>query len=380
MEQFKFTGQVFSGDDSLSVLNNLNCKSALIVTDKFMVEFGYLKPINELLSQKGVQITCFDGVLPDPSTAVIAEGVKVYAAAKPDLVVAVGGGSVIDAAKGIMYFEREVEGHGNWKKPTFVAVPTTSGTGSECTSFAVITSEKGKICIIEDWLVPDIAILDANYTMGVPEKITYDTGMDVLTHALEAYVSTSATSFTDGLAEKATRMVLENLPKLKRNLKDKEARNEMHKASCIAGIAFSQAGLGLNHSLAHALGGRFHVPHGRANTVMIETIMDYNVGEGQLEQNCVAKKYAELAKAVGLSARTVREGYMNLRAAIVDLKQTLGVPKNVQALDIDEAEFTAAIADMAKNALEDRCTPTAPRQPQLEDIVGLYKIAYTQRF
>ncbi len=174
--------------------------------------------------------------------------------------------------------------------------------------------------------------------------------------------------------------MLENLPKLKRNLKDKEARNEMHKASCIAGIAFSQAGLGLNHSLAHALGGRFHVPHGRANTVMIETIMDYNVGEGQLEQSCVAKKYAELAKAVGLSARTVREGYMNLRAAIVELKQTLGVPKNIQALGIDEAEFTAAIADMAKNALEDRCTPTAPRQPNIEQILELYKTAYTQRF
>ncbi|WP_298703284.1 1-propanol dehydrogenase PduQ [uncultured Veillonella sp.] len=380
MEQFKFTGQVFSGDDSLSVLSQINCHSALLVTDKFMVEFGYLKEVEALLANKGITVSCFDGVLPDPSTAVIAEGVKVYAAAKPDLVIAVGGGSVIDAAKGIMYFNRQVESSSQWQKPTFVAIPTTSGTGSECTSFAVITSEKGKICIIEDWLVPDIAILDANYTMGVPEKITYDTGMDVLTHALEAYVSTNATSFTDGLAEKATRMVLENLPKLKLNLKDKAARHEMHKASCIAGIAFSQASLGLNHSLAHALGGRFHVPHGRANTVLIETIMDYNVGEGHLEGNAVAKKYAELAKAVGLSARTVREGYMNLRAAIVSLKQNLGVPKNIQALGIEEGEFNSAISDMAKNAMEDRCTPTAPRQPKVEDIECLYKKAYTQRF
>lgn len=380
MEKFKFTGQVFSGDDSLSVLNTIDCKRALIVTDRFMIEFGYLKQVNELLAAKGVQVACFDGVKPDPSTEVIAEGVKVYAEAKPELVIAVGGGSVIDAAKGIMYFERQLENSDTWQKPTFVAIPTTSGTGSECTSFAVITAEKGKICIIEDWLVPDIAILDENYTMGVPEKITYDTGLDVLTHALEAYVSTDSTSFTDALAEKATRMVLENLPKLKANLKDKAARSEMHKASCIAGIAFSQAGLGLNHSLAHALGGKFHIPHGRANTVLIETIMDYNVGACQLERSCVAQKYADLAKAVGLSARTVREGYMNMRAAVVDLKRTLGVAKNIQALGIDESEFLAAIPDMAKNAMEDRCTPTAPRQPVLDDIVELYKKAYSQRF
>lgn len=383
MKSFSYVGKVYCGEGEHKVLKELVGTRALIVTDKFMVDFGYLDAIKATLVEKGIHYAVFDGVLPDPSTAVIAEGVKIYQECNPEILIAIGGGSVIDAAKGIMYFHREVQkDKGAWNKPQFVAVPTTSGTGSECTAFAVITSEKGKICIVEEWLVPDIAILDAaSYTIGVPEKITYDTGMDVLTHAFEAYVSTNANSFTDALAEKAARMVFDNLPELKKNLKDVKARSAMHEASCMVGISFSQAGLGLNHSLAHALGGVFHIPHGRANTVLMETVMDYNVGASGLnEANAVAVKYAQLARAVGLQARTVREGYMNLRTAVVELKNHLGVPKNIKDLGIDEAAFTAALDQMVKNAMEDRCTPTAPRSPQEEDLYKLYKIAYSQRF
>lgn len=380
METFKFAGKVFSGSDSLDVLKDVSAKSALIVTDKFMVEFGYVEPISRILKEKSITYSIFDEVKPDPSTEVVTEGIKVYAQAQPDVVIALGGGSVIDAAKGIMYFKSEID-KVNWHKPLFVAIPTTSGTGSECTAFAVITAEKGKICIVEDWLVPDIAILDENYTLGVPEKITYDTGLDVLTHALEATVSTASTVFTDAMAYKATKLVFENLPKLKKNLKDVDARKKMHEASCMAGISFSQAGLGLNHSLAHALGSVFHIPHGRANTVLLETIFDYNIGSGPLDShNFAAVKYAELASAIGLPARTIREGVMALRGAIIDLKNMLGVPKNISALGIDKADLEANIDKMAQNAMEDRCTPTAPRKPTVEDIKHLYELAYNQRF
>ena len=383
MEKFQVGGTIYSGSDSLSVLETLDAKKVFIVTDQFMVDFGYIKPVEDIFAAKGVELSVFAGVKPDPSTAVIAEGVTAYEAISPDLVIAVGGGSAIDAAKAIMYFERQIveNKQAAWHKPTFVAIPTTSGTGSECTIFSVVTTEKGKICIVEDWLLPEIAILDENYTLGVPDKITWDTGLDVLTHALEAYVSTQANAFTDAMAEKAVRLVFENLPKLKKNLKDKEARKAMHEASCMAGIAFSQAGLGINHSLAHAIGGRYHVPHGRANTVLIEAVMDYNMGGAPLtNDNPVAVRYAALAKAVGLKAFTVREGFMSLRSEVVKLKTTLQVPKNIKDLGIEKADFLAAIESLVENVVNDRCTPTNPRPITKEEALAVYKAAYDRKF
>lgn len=381
MDSFQLHGHIYSGDDSLSILDTVHGKSALIITDKFMVEFGYLKPIEAILREKGMQISVYAGVKPDPGTDIIREGVVAFAEADPDVLIAVGGGSPIDAAKGVMYFYKEMsEAKGKtWRRPKFIAVPTTSGTGSECTSFAVITTELGEICIVEDWLVPDIAILSAAYTLGVPEKITYDTGLDALTHAMEAYVSTGANTFTDALAEKVVRIIFDALPKLKVNLKDKEARSLMHEASCIAGMAFSQAGLGINHSLAHALGAHYHVPHGRANTVLIETIMDYNAGPRPLnEENTVAKKYAALAGVLGLPAKTAKEGFISLRTAVTALKELLGVPHNISELGIEEEDLLKASRSFVKNVLQDRCTPTSPRQPSEEDILELYRAAYSR--
>lgn len=383
MDKFQIPEMVYSGEDSLSVLNTVDAKNVLVVTDKFMVEFGYIKPVEEIFAAKGAKVTCFTGVRPDPNTEVIGAGIQVYESVNPDVVIAVGGGSAIDAAKAILYFEHQIVENNKqaWKKPTFVAIPTTSGTGSECTIFSIVTTEAGKICVIEDWLLPDIAILDANFTIGVPEKITWDTGLDVLTHAIEAYVSTSATGFTDALAEKAVRTVFECLPILKGNLKDKEAREKMHLASCMAGMAFSHAGLGLNHSFAHAMGGKYHIPHGRANTVLIEAIMDYNIGAKPLnDSNEVAARYAELAKAVGLPARTVREGFMNLRAEVVQLKNYLGVPKNISDLGLDKVQFEKDIEGLVNNVLNDRCTPTNPRPITAEEVIAVYKTAFSRKF
>lgn len=379
MDTFKFSGEIICGNDSLSSLVNLIDGRVMIVTDKSMVNLGHLNEIKKIISGKGLDFKVFDGVLPDPSTEVVTQGIKMFEECCPTIIIAVGGGSVIDCAKGIMYFKAQLDGV-MWKRPLFIAIPTTSGTGSECTSFSVITTEQGKICIIEDWLVPDYAILNEDFTIGIPETITYDTGLDVLTHALEATVSCNATPFTDAYASKATMLVFENLPKLKRNLKDITCRKNMHIASCLAGIAFSQAGLGLNHSLAHALGGAFHIPHGRANTVLLETIFDFNISKGSLNNNYAAQKYWELAKSINLPARTIREGVMNLRKAINNLKSELGVPINIKDLGIDELEFKSKISILAEHALNDRCTNTAPIKPSLKEIEQLYEEAYCRKF
>lgn len=379
MDTFKFSGKIICGNDSLSSLENLIDGRVMIVTDKLMVELGHLDEIKKTISSKGLDFKVFDGVLPDPSTEVVTQGIKVFEECCPSIIIAVGGGSVIDCAKGIMYFKAQLDST-SWTRPLFIAIPTTSGTGSECTSFSVITTEHGKICIIEDWLVPDYAILNENFTIGIPEQITYDTGLDVLTHALEASVSSNATYFTDAYAFKAAMLVFEYLPKLKRNLKDISSRKNMHIASCLAGIAFSQAGLGLNHSLAHALGGAFHIPHGRANMVLLETIFDFNISKDSLNNSYAAKKYWELAKSINLPARTVREGVMNLRKAINNLKVELGVPINIKELGIDELEFKNKIGLLAEHALHDRCTNTAPIIPSLKEIEHLYEEAYCRKF
>lgn len=379
MDTFKFSGKIVCGADSLSSLVSLIDSRVMIVTDKAMVELGHLDEIKKIISSKGLDFKVFDAVLPDPSTEIVTQGIKMFEECCPKIIVAIGGGSVIDCAKGIMYFKAQLDG-ALWKRPLFIAIPTTSGTGSECTSFSVITTEHGKICIVEDWLVPDYAILNENFTIGIPEKVTYDTGLDVLTHALEASVSSNATPFTDAYAFKAAMLVFDNLPRLKRNLKDMNCRKNMHIASCLAGIAFSQAGLGLNHSLAHALGGTFHIPHGRANTVFLETIFDFNISKGDLNSSYTAKKYWDLAKSINLPARTIREGVMNLRKAISNLKNELGVPTNIKELGIDELEFKNNISILAEHALNDRCTSTAPIIPSIEDIERLYKEAYCRKY
>ena len=349
MDTFKFSGKIVCGADSLSSLVSLIDSRVMIVTDKSMVELGHLDEIKKIISSKGLDFKVFDAVLPDPSTEVVTQGIKMFEECCPEIIVAIGGGSVIDCAKGIMYFKAQLDG-ALWKRPLFIAIPTTSGTGSECTSFSVITTEHGKICIVEDWLVPDYAILNENFTIGIPEKVTYDTGLDVLTHALEASVSSNATPFTDAYAFKAAMLVFDNLPRLKRNLKDMNCRKNMH------------------------------IPHGRANTVFLETIFDFNISKGDLNSSYTAKKYWELAKSINLPARTIREGVMNLRKAISNLKNELGVPTNIKELGIDELELKNNISILAEHALNDRCTSTAPIIPSIEDIERLYKEAYCRKY
>jgi alcohol dehydrogenase class IV len=320
----------------------------------------------------------FTDVRPDPDVKLIADGMKIYLESGADVLVAIGGGSSIDAAKGILYFASKFDQPDGqkFKKPLFIAIPSTSGTGSEVTNFSVITSDEGKVCIVDEFITPDIAILDSTCIQHVPQRVVTDTGIDVLVHAIEAYVSTMATDFTDALAEKAIRLIFENLETIYKDVKNAEARDRVQNASCMAGMAFTNANLGINHSLAHGLGGTFHIPHGRSNALMLSAVIEYNADLAGSAGGYAAQRYARLASMLQLPARTPREGTVNLLREINRLKKALGVEDGIHALGIGKAEFEEELERMAEAALADRCTPTNPKQPSREELIRIYQKCY----
>ena len=379
MDTFHLKSRIYAGKQSIAHLRTLSGSSACIITDSVMEQLGYLGQATELLREAGMQTSAFLDVQPDPDTSVVAAGVEAYRASGADVLVALGGGSVIDAAKAILYTVWKMDGDA-FRKPQFIAIPSTAGTGSEVTDFSVITVDENKIVILDELIAPDVAILDADLLKNLPNHIVVDTGIDVLVHALEAYVSTKATDFTDALAEKAVQLVFAHLPTLYQNPADDEARDRLMNASCIAGIAFTNAYLGINHSLAHAFGARFHIPHGRSNAMLMLPVMDYNAwlsgGMGGDGGERVRERYAHLAKTLGLPARTAREGTVSLMDAVRDLKWKLDIPASLRELGIAQDAFTAELSDMADAALADRCTPSAPRQPTKAELVAIYEEAY----
>ena len=322
----------------------------------------------------------------------------------PDVIIALGGGSAMDAAKGMWLFyehpDADVEGlklkfmdirKRTYKFPTLgekakmVAIPTTSGTGSEVTSFAVITDKKKNIKYpLADYeLTPDIAIIDPDLVMTLPKKMTADTGMDVLTHAIEAYVSNMASDYTDGLAEKAIELVYENLVKAYNDGSDKVAREKMHNASTIAGMAFTNAFLGINHSLAHKLGGEYHIPHGRANAIILPYVIAYNskkptkfVSFPKYEYFIADKKYAKIAQRLGLPASNTEEAIKSLIKAIQKMLVNLEMPTSLKECGIDEKEFMAKLDELADRAFEDQCTNANPRLPLVSELKQILIDAY----
>ncbi|WP_205242150.1 1-propanol dehydrogenase PduQ [Enterococcus gilvus] len=356
-------------------MKNLQGKTALIISDKILEEIGYVEKIKAYLTEAGITSHIFTDVRPDPDTKVLADGLKVIQRIQPDILVSMGGGSAIDAAKGIFYSAHQLLGEA-FCKPYFVAIPTTSGTGSEVTDFSVITAEGDKIVLVDDYMAPDLAILDSDCVASVPKKVVVDTGMDVLTHATEAYVAKDATDFTDALAEKAIRLLFENLPLITKDISNEAARDHVHNASCMAGIAFNQAGLGINHSLAHAVGGTLHLAHGRCNALFLEEVIAFN---GELEKsatNYAAIRYAKLAELLGLPARTVREGLVSYIDAVKKLKNQLAIESGFADLGIEEEVYKAAIDKMAEAAMMDRCTPANPIKPTKEELIMIYKKVY----
>lgn len=404
MKWFKIPQKIYFEYGSLNYLSKMKGKKAFIVTDPFMAKLGFVEKVTYQLEKAAIESEIFSEVEPDPSVETVLRGCEVMERFSPDIIIALGGGSAIDAAKGIRLFYENPETQFETlrlkfadirkrafkfpqlgKKATFVAIPTTSGTGSEVTAFAVITDIKLNIKYpLADYeLTPDIAIIDPDLVLTVPPSVTADTGMDVLTHGIEAYVSVMASDYTDALAEKAIKLVFEYLPRAYQNGVDKEARERMHNASCIAGMAFTNAFLGLNHSMAHILGGKFHIPHGRANAILLPYLIEYNAKKPtkfqafpQYEYPHADKRYAEIAKFLGLPAQTSDEGVASLVRAIRDLLQRVNIPLTLREAGISREFFEQGLPEMADIAFNDQCTGTNPRMPLVSEITEIYREAY----
>lgn len=378
IENFAIKSKVYFNMGSIQALENLSGSTALIVSDPIMEKVGYLDKTIDHLKKAGIESVVFSDVYPDPDISVIAAGIKIFNQSKADIIVAIGGGSAIDTAKGIIYFSwyNNLADKPEPEKPLFIAIPSTSGTGSEVTNFTVITSNKEKVCLVDDLMTPDIALLDSTCIANLPREIMVNTGMDALVHSIEAYVSKKANVFTDALAEKSIKLIFENLEKIYKNSEDDEARDNVHNASCLAGMAFTNTGLGINHSLAHALGGSFSIPHGQANALLLTRVIEYNSNLAGSADNNAAIKYSKIAEILGLPSRTYREGVVSLIEAINKMYKDLQVKTNIKDLQIEENTYMDKIDSMVNTALKDACTPTNPRQACEEDLANIYKKSY----
>ena len=375
MKRFKLSTEVLFSEDAINALLDVKDVNAVLITDKFMVDSGMADMILKKLSNCK-EVSVFSEVIPDPPMDLIERGIAFLEDKDCDVVVSLGGGSSIDAAKAIVYMAGKIElaqNQDNPKKIKHIALPTTSGTGSEVTQFAVVTdSNTGvKIPLIDESLMPDIAILDPELVKSAPPFITADTGMDVITHALEAYVSETASDCSDCLAEKAVELAFEYLPKAYRNGYDIKARDKMHRASCLAGMAFNLVNLGLNHGIAHALGAIFHIPHGRANALVLPYVIEFNADmarEAAKHSNDSAKKYQRLARIIGLPAPTPKVGVSNLIQEINRLLKYMDRPMCISDCGITLEEFEANRQEIIRRALADACTVANPRKVSAEDI------------
>ncbi|MGX1901264.1 bifunctional acetaldehyde-CoA/alcohol dehydrogenase [Thermolongibacillus altinsuensis] len=407
MQWFKVPPKIYFEKHSTQYLAKMpNISRAFIVTDPGMVKLGYVDKVLYYLRKRPDYVHCeiFSEVEPDPSIDTVMKGVDMMRNFDPDVIIALGGGSAMDAAKAMWLFYEHPDTDFNGlkqkfldirkrvfkypklgQKAQFVAIPTTSGTGSEVTSFAVITDKKNNIKYpLADYeLTPDVAIVDPQFVMTMPKHITADTGMDVLTHAIEAYVSNMANDYTDGLAIKAIQLVFEYLPRAYKNGNDELAREKMHNASTIAGMAFANAFLGINHSLAHKLGAEFHIPHGRANTILMPHVIRYNATKPKkfaafpkYEHFIADKRYAEIARILGLPARTTEEGVESLIQAIIKLAKELEMPLSIAETGVSKEEFESKVDQLAELAFEDQCTTANPKLPLVSDLAEIYRQAY----
>ena len=409
MQWFKIPSKIYFERDSIEYLHQMKeIHKAIIVTDRSMVQLGYVDKITDQLklNRNEIQYQLFCDVEPDPSIQTVRKGVELMRSFEPDTIIALGGGSSMDCAKGMWLFYENPDVDFNdlkqkfmdirkrafrypalGKKALLVCIPTTSGTGSEVTPFAVITDkeEHKKYPLTDYSLTPNVAIIDPTFTYGLPPKIVADTGMDVLTHATEAYVSTLANDFTDGLCIQAIKMVFQYLERSYKNgADDVEAKEKMHNASCLAGMAFANAFLGMNHSMAHKVGGEFHVPHGRANAILLPFTIRYNGTQPEKLSTWpkynyykAAERYAELARLLGLPAKTTAEGVESYAKACGELGMKLGIQMNFKSQGIDEKEWMNAVEKLAYLAYEDQCSPANPRVPMVEDMKKILTEAYS---
>ncbi|GMK39546.1 aldehyde-alcohol dehydrogenase [Paenibacillus sp. CCS19] len=411
MQWFKLPPKLYFEKGATSYLAKMpDISRVLIITDPMMVKLGYAAKVEYQLRKRTtpVAIEIFSEVEPDPSVDTVERGTEVMNAFKPDCIIALGGGSPMDAAKAMWLFyeypDTDFQGLKQkfldirkrvykyprlGSKAKFVAIPTTSGTGSEVTSFAVITDKKNgntKYPLADYELTPDIAIIDPEYVYSLPKNVVADTGMDVLTHAIEAYVSVMASDYTDGLAMKAIQLVFGNLEKSFREA-DPVAREKMHNASTIAGMAFANAFLGINHSLAHKFGAEFHTSHGRTNAILMPHVIRYNskrptkfASFPKYDHFRADERYAEIARMLGLPARSTEQGVSSLINAIRELNRALGIPETFEAMGVNAADFEMKADYLADRAFEDQCTTANPRMPLVTELAELYRRSFYGHF
>lgn len=373
MKEFSFSTRIFFGEGALERLRKVEDKRVMIVTDRFMANMGVPDKVAGYLTR--CQVSVFDGVVPDPPIEVVAAGVQALQESGAEAMIAVGGGSTIDAAKAIRAVAKETL-HIDTDRWECFAVPTTSGTGSEVTEYAVITDRaKGiKYPLESKALRPPVAILDPQLTVSAPASVTADAGMDVLTHAIEAYVSKGANDFSDALCEKAVSLVFRFLPLAFQDGTDLLAREKMHNASCMAGLAFNSAGLGLTHGMAHAVGGKLHIPHGRINAMLLPHIIQLNANLAGVrggEYALAAKKYQRLAKTLDLPAPSVRLGVSNLLREVEHLNRVLKIPATLKEWGGDLEQVKQLWDEMVSAALADVTTSTNPRPATAENVSAI---------
>jgi 1-propanol dehydrogenase len=341
MEQFFCKTKIISGPGSLQALSGLHIKRLLIVADPYFYQNGTVNHVAHLSKAEAVEV--FHNVAPDPSVALAAEGTQMVQTFHPDTILALGGGSAMDCAKAMAYF--------SGLDLRFIAVPTTSGSGSEVTDFAILTHNEVKHPLVDKKLQPDIAILDSDLLSSLPKKLIAETGFDLISHAVEAWAATGAGMISDALVLEALRTAFSLLPKSYAG--DTSARLPLHTAATMAGIAFSSAGLGLCHAMAHALGGEFHIPHGRLNAILLPAVMDVNATGAH-------HRYADLAKRLGFGTGADSMALRNMKNALIRLRKGLDLPENLQQAGIDPAILKANMDHLIEAALNDACCKTNP--------------------
>lgn len=407
MQWFKIPSKIYFERDAVEYLRQMrDVHKVFIVTDRMMVDLGYIKKVTDQLNlrRNHVSVQLFCDVEPDPSIDTVRKGYDIMRSFEPDTIIAIGGGSPMDAAKAMWLFYEHPEVNFNdlkqkfmdirkrafrypelGKKSSLVCIPTTSGTGSEVTPFAVITDKKEnkKYPLADYSLTPTVAIVDPAFAMTQPKTVTADTGMDVLTHAIESYVSTLANDYTDALALSAIDMVFKYLKQAVDHGDDFEAREKMHNASTMAGMAFGNAFLGICHSMAHKIGGKFHVPHGRINAILLPEVIRYN---GQKPSKLATwpkynyyqadEKYQKIARMLGLKASTPEEGVESLAQAVYNLGKSVGIDMSFKAQHVDKKAYMEALDELAYMAYEDQCSPANPRLPLVKDMKAIMKKVY----
>jgi len=374
---FQIKPGIYYGKDSIEELRNHNFKTVCIVTDEGMVKFGLLKMVTDVLEKYNMAYHVFSGVQPDPTSDIVQTGLVHILTERPDALIALGGGSSIDTAKAIIYYcsklaETILGEKGAIKKPYFIAMPTTAGTGSEVTEYAVITDKEThtKIPLTDSIMMPDAAILEPKLIESVPANVTAATGMDVLTHAIESYVSLQNNPFSRCYSGKATEMVFKSLYDSYTHGDDLESKASMQIASCMAGVAFNSAGLGICHSIAHAIGGEWHLPHGLANAIVLPYVIEFNGQDSRTEY-----LYNRLLSTIGIpnvSGNATRTLTTSIRLLAVEVN----IPKTLKAQGIEEESFKKAKAGIIKRAMGDVCTQTNPVAVTETDIDHLLDLIY----